>query len=492
MTRAAAQGSDPAAEGLNMPTENIKRRSRWMIRALEWNDPKARYPNLWHQGMPVHLMAFDTIARRLRLGDLVAIYHPASQRYTRRGGKFLGISRVTGLRKGFAPDFSWIDLETAHRFDRPLDLGAAPRRVFLCCDQEWPSQDSELFDRVFAAAVEDGFLPLDEEQAGAASAAATETAVDDETHDEHEAPEELAAVAALPAEPEGTAEPVDEEAVTAHVELPVPEGRLFGGVESDGDMRDRRDGTWLAIGVVDSEERFRVVRLEATGRSGLQGYLGDPDRALLNAEAIGFTFPFALPEGFAESLLGGKFPEEGWWSLARRFEKLHYPDYLVSLQDFRESHGEVKRLTDERAGALSPLHRTVRDRGPVTYHGIRMIAEERSRYVVRPFESAQGRLILEVYPDALIRKLAPEDDAGGGDRRAAIVQAVGKLEKLPVILEGTILNRCRGRADALEAVLAARAAAVAVLSGEAEKTPEELAGEAADRVRKEGWIYGVE
>jgi len=460
-----------------MTIEDIKRRSRWMIRALEWNDPKARYPNLWHEGMPVQIMAFDTIARRLRLGDLMALYHPASQRYSRRGGKFLGISRVIGLRKGFAPDFSWIDLEIAHRFEKPLDLGTAPRRVFLCCDPGWPSQDVELFEKVFAAAEADGFKPADEELAAAALPTADSVVETGPVGED---------------EPDESADAALVEEVSEEVSEEVPEGRIFGGVDFSGDMRDPRDGTWLALGVVDNEEKFRIVRLEATGRHGLQGYLGDPDRALLNAEAIGFTFPFALPESFAENLMGGEFPEEGWWSLAKRFEKLNYPEYLVSLQEFRESHGEVKRFTDERTGALSPLHRTERDRGPMTYHGIRMIAEERSRYVVRPFESAQGRLMLEVYPNALLESLTLDDDVEAVDRKGAILQAIGKLERLPVTLTGTILARCRGRADALNAVLAARAAAVAVLSGEADKTPEDLANDQADRVRKEGWIYGVE
>ena len=37
-----------------MTADKARRRSRWMLRALEWNDPRARYPNLWVDGMPVH------------------------------------------------------------------------------------------------------------------------------------------------------------------------------------------------------------------------------------------------------------------------------------------------------------------------------------------------------------------------------------------------------------------------------------------------------
>ena len=53
---------------------------------------------------------------------------------------------------------------------------------------------------------------------------------------------------------------------------------------------------------------------------------------------------------------------------------------------------------DEHAKAFSPLHRVNPDLGPMTFHGIRMIAKGRSRHALRPFESAKGRLLFEVYP----------------------------------------------------------------------------------------------
>ena len=57
-----------------MHQERGERRSRWVIRAMEWDDARARYPNIWHEGMPRHLMAFNRVAERLSLGDLVATY----------------------------------------------------------------------------------------------------------------------------------------------------------------------------------------------------------------------------------------------------------------------------------------------------------------------------------------------------------------------------------------------------------------------------------
>ena len=69
--------------------------------------------------------------------------------------------------------------------------------------------------------------------------------------------------------------------------------RLFAGVAYGGDMRDPRHDTWLAM-IRLIGERLEVIRLDATGRSGLQAYLRDPDRALMGVEAIGMNFPFGL------------------------------------------------------------------------------------------------------------------------------------------------------------------------------------------------------
>jgi hypothetical protein len=265
------------------------------------------------------------------------------------------------------------------------------------------------------------------------------------------------------------------------------EARLFAGVDYGGDMRDPRRETWLAI-VELRQERLRLTRLEATGRHGLEGYLRDPDRVLMNVEAIGLDFPFGLPLPFAESLLGGSFPEDGWWALAKRLEKLTRPQYLTALQEFRETQGEIKRLTDERAGAYSPLHRDRPDLGPTAFHGIRMIAEDRSRYAVRPFETAQGKLLLEVFPAGAI-----ERHIGGGEARPnSIMASLRSAAYLPIDMDEPHVKACHGSRDALDAVVAARCASVAVLTGEADRSSDELAPGESERVSREGWIYGLQ
>ncbi|MGH9392441.1 MAG: DUF429 domain-containing protein, partial [Vicinamibacteria bacterium] len=270
----------------------------------------------------------------------------------------------------------------------------------------------------------------------------------------------------------------------------TPRGRLFGGADFSGDMRDPRDGTWFALLALDGD-RLRVVRLEATGRTGLQSLLRDADSMLLQVEAIGLDFPFGLPLPFAENLMGRPFPEEGWWALARRLERMRRPDDLVALHEFRESHGELKRLTDEVAGGFSPMHRINPDLGPMTYHGIRMIAEERSRHAIRPFETARGRLLLEVYPGAVSRRHGLEAEGARGSRLEGMVEALARLARWPTVIEEPHLHSCLHRRDALDAVIAARSAAVAVLTGETERGADELAPESGERVRREGWIYGL-
>lgn len=439
----------------------VVRRSRWILRALEWNDTRARYPNLWHEGMPCHVFAGARAAGRLRLGDLVAVFYPASSLHTARSERFVGLSRVIGLRMAVSSGSAWIDLSTEHRFDTPLAPSRQPPRVLLCCDPGWPAADVALFREVFDAAVAAGWAP------------------DPEDRVETRTPE---------SEP-----PIRQDDRPEPAPLPRPAARagtrVFAGADYSGDMRDSRYGTWLALVELDGA-RLRVTRVEPTGRHGLEARLRNPDRQLMTAEAIGLDFPFGLPIGFAERLLGGPFPEDGWWGLARRLEKMTRPDFLVALQDYREAHGEPKRWTDEHARAFSPLHRVNPDLGPMTYHGVRMIAEDRSRYAIRPFESALGRRLLEVYPGALARTLRADGAVDEG-RCGALLAALARLDWLPVEVTGAERGACLARRDALDAVLAARMAAAAVLTGEADRIPTELAPENADRVRVEGWIYGL-
>jgi hypothetical protein len=383
-----------------------------------------------------------------------------------------------------AKGYAWVDLATAHRFAPALVLEQQPRRVFLCCDPGWPEAEVQLFGKVWDAAIAGGWKP----EPGDHEPPTAQSPVPGPVTRPVTAP--VTAPVTVPV----TEEPVAVEVPTP-VETPaVPTGRLFAGVNYGGDMRDPREATWLAILEL-RDDRLHVVRLDATGRHGVERCLRDPDTVLMHVEAIGLDFPFSVPVEFAERLLGGAFPAEGWWALARKMGRLSRPDYLIAVQEFREQHGESRRHTDERADAFSPLHRVDPDLVPTTFHGIRMIAEDRSRYAVKPFESAKGRLLLEVYPAGLVKRLALPASTGkanGRMRRQQILDALDQTDYLPVECEERNARSCVERPHALDAVIAAQQAAVAVLSGEVERTPEELAPGAADRVRYEGWIYGLE
>ncbi len=463
--------------------ETVGRRSRWILRALEWDDPRARWPNVWSEGMPVRVLVAEGLGSRLRLGDLIAVWSPETSKRPDRSERFVGIGRVTGLARAHDPSLVWIDLETAHRFRRPFDPGEAPRRVFQCCDPGWPAREVALFDRVAAAAIEDGWAPRADEVPAAPLPPVAEPPPAPSSNAVEPPPSPLEEIPAAP-------EPV-EPAAPAGAPAVVPQRfPVFAGGDFSGDMRDPREGTWLAVAEL-RDGVLHLASLEATGRHGLESRLRDPDARLSRAEAIGLDFPFGLPVAFAEALLEGAFPEEGWWALARRLERMTRPEFLTRLHEFREAHGELKRRTDGAAGAFSPLHRVNPDLGPMTYHGIRMIAEERSRYAIRPFESARGRRLLEVYPGATSRRLRPGSPPAEGGRLASMAAALRELPSLPVDL-GPHRPAALARRDALDAVLAARAAAVAVVSGEADRPPAELDAGAAREVQLEGWIFGLE
>lgn len=413
-----------------MVADDIRRRSRYVLRALEWDDPKARYPNLWRDGMPVRIQAVDTVAMRLRLDDLVACYHPASQRHPERSERFVGLARVVGLSRAESAGRFWIDLETAHRFAQPFDAGAAPRRVFLCCDPGWPETDVRLFEAVLQRATAEGFETTPEP---------------------------------------GSSSPEPAPPPAATIPAPIVTGRRFAGIAVGTDLHDPRDGTWLAV-LQRSGTKARVERLEATGRHGLEAHFRDLERSSHGVAAVGCAFPLAFPQGFAARLFDSEALDLDWWHFAGKFARMPFPEFLQRLHDYRAEHGDDLRLTDELAGAPSPLSRAGADPALQAFHGIRLVAVERSRFAVRPFERAQARLLLEVRPDP-----------GAG---------VEALER-NLVDPGPHNARCRANPAALRAVLAAALAARAVEEGEADRTPEELAPDRPERVRREGWIFGA-
>jgi len=130
--------------------------------------------------------------------------------------------------------------------------------------------------------------------------------------------------------------------------------------------------------------------------------------------------------------------------------------------------------------------------GSKGYYGIRMIAGDRSRFAIRPFENAQGKLLLEVFPAGALRSLLTDRD---GDveitRPGEILKTLSGLNPWPLDVAGPFRKNCHRSRQALYAVIAARCAAVAVLNGEADCAPDDLAPGHGDRIGREGWIYGL-
>ena len=98
----------------------------------------------------------------------------------------------------------------------------------------------------------------------------------------------------------------------------------------------------------------------------------------------------------------------------------------------------------------------------------------------------------EVYPGGFVRRHGLDKEKVPGGRLASIVTALTRLPRLPVDVDAPWRSKCLSQRDALDALLAARCAAGAVLSGEIDREPAELAPENAEQVKTEGWIYGLD
>jgi hypothetical protein len=97
-----------------------------------------------------------------------------------------------------------------------------------------------------------------------------------------------------------------------------------------------------------------------------------------------------------------------------------------------------------------------------------------------------------VHPNVVLQRLGLGlTTATGRKGREKVVQGLAKLDTFPVSLGESFRKQCLQHRGALNAVIAARSCAMAVLTGEVDLPPEELAPEHADRVRREGWIYGL-
>jgi len=110
---------------------------------------------------------------------------------------------------------------------------------------------------------------------------------------------------------------------------------------------------------------------------------------------------------------------------------------------------------------------------------------------VRPFEDAKGRLLIEVSAERAARRLLPAAEGAKAATPSALVAALAAASPWPLAIDEPYLGRCLTQRLALDAVLAARCAAIAVLSGEAARPPADLAADRATQVQREGWIYGL-
>lgn len=246
-----------------------------------------------------------------------------------------------------------------------------------------------------------------------------------------------------------------------------PPTRVFG-VDFSG-AKDAGEKVWVAE--IDASERPRLVSVgPATERFDVDPARGATHRRLtrwaasLDGDAaVGFDFPFALPESVVSA------PD--WEAFLRQF-----PGQFASpaeLQRRCQSRGELTdddrvqhvRATEASVGALSPYNRRLRSQ---TFYGIRdvlrpLVHTDAVRVVPMQPLSPTRPTVLETYPAAALDSLDgetyrhgyKESSDDGRERRGAnldALEAEGALTLTEDVREA-LLHDTGG--DGLDAVLAA-------------------------------------
>ena len=247
----------------------------------------------------------------------------------------------------------------------------------------------------------------------------------------------------------------------------TPPDRVFG-VDFSG-AKDAGKKVWVAeidatetprlVGCAPATERFDVEADRVSTHRALTQYVG----SLAGDAAVGFDFPFALPETVVSA--------ENWVRFLREF-----PGQFASpaeLQRRCQSRAELAdgdrvqhvRATEESVGALSPYNHRLKKQ---TFYGIRdvlrpLVLTDAVRVVPMQSLSPDRPTVLETYPAAALDSLDGEThrhgykeaNEDGRERRAANLDALEAEAALTLSEDVREALLDDTDADGLDAVLAA-------------------------------------
>ena len=269
------------------------------------------------------------------------------------------------------------------------------------------------------------------------------------------------------------------------------------GIDFSGAAPD--NNTWLAQGSLTDQglvlDRCRVVR-----RDELTEILSSAPGTAVAA----LDFPFSVPLRFARYWLPGVENMTQLWDAAADMD---LPQFMELSDEFVARHGEPKRIIDmAHTESYSCLHKVNPNMVPMTFRGMQMLSRlwpAGCDVPPLPAQDAEGAVLLEVMPGAVLRALGlPFKGYKGGsrnlERRELILAELPQCSPVAITNLEEFRDLCISSHDCLDAIVAALAAALWATvptlfrlpdTGEGLNTgPGSLAAPLAT-LMVEGWLY---
>ena len=261
------------------------------------------------------------------------------------------------------------------------------------------------------------------------------------------------------------------------------------GVDFSGARPD--NNTWVARGRLDGNELV-LDDCRPVSRSQLASLL----EALPAETVASLDFPFSVPVDFARY----------WMPEARTMPDLWDAAAAMTLEEFfslRDTYvarwGEPKRLGDSyHPESYSCLHKVNPNMVPMTFYGMRMLAELWPKGCEVPPLALQkmGKVVLlEAMPGAALKvfKLPYKGYKGGRDaldKRIQILQGLARRSGIGLPNLAEFRDQCLGSHDCLDAVVAAVIAALWCTNIDQFRHPEPASLDIPNPAAAlEGWLY---
>lgn len=264
------------------------------------------------------------------------------------------------------------------------------------------------------------------------------------------------------------------------------------GVDFSGAKTDNR--TWIAQCSIDGLD-LTIQSCDSVRRGELTNTLA----SMPSGTVAALDFPFSVPLKFASQY----YPDaENMSDLWAEFALIELPEFVAMRDEFVTSNGEEKRVADGYyPESYSCLHKSNPNMLPMTFHGMRMLAQlSEYGFNIPPLvhEASGDSTLLEVMPGAVLRALGlPYKGYKKGkdalNLRRTILGSLETGHSVRIVNIGDYREMCMFSDDCLDSIVAALAAGLWATNPKLFKTPESVGLSSSDaKVQLEGWLYAPE